>query len=369
MLNINKISIIGIGLIGGSIALGLKGGGYKGEIVACDLCKESLEEAIAIGAVDYVTLNPGEAVKDSDLVIIALPLGGYRQLLEDILPMLKATAIVTDVGSVKGFVSNTVGSTLGKEFQFIGGHPMAGSDKGGIKAASPILFENAYYFLAPEENTRAETIEIMKAFVRILKAYPVLVSSSEHDRIVARISHLPHLLAVLLVNMLDSSSGISYLPFVGGGFRDSTRIAAGNPDIWRDIFLYNKEELIAGVNGFQEILSEYKTLLTSGNEPALLQGLKKAKLLRSSIQQHSAGYMPPLYEIIVGVEDRPGVIGELTGIIGENKLNIKEIEILHSREGEEGAIRIGFEKSNEVERAIDILSSCSYRILYKRGEK
>ncbi len=369
MLSIEKITILGIGLIGGSIALGLKEGGYRGTIVACDLYKETLEEAMEIGAVDYVTLDPGEAVKDSDLVIIALPLGGYHKLLEGILPKLKATAIVTDVGSVKGFVKNIVDSTLGKEIQFIGGHPMAGSDKGGIKAASSILFENAYYFIAPEENTKAETIVIMKDFIRTLKAYPVLVTPSEHDKIVAQISHLPHLLAVLLVNMLDSGNGISYLPFVGGGFRDSTRIAAGNPDIWRDIFLYNKGELIDGINSFQEILSEYKSMLASENETALLQGLKKARLLRSSIQQHAAGYMPPLYEIIVGVADKPGVIGELTGIIGENKLNIKEIEILHSREGEEGAIRIGFEKSSEVERAIDILSACSYKILYKRGER
>ena len=369
MKNIKQITIIGMGLIGGSIALGLKKGGYMGKIVGNDISQSSLEEALLLEAADFVTLDPTEAVMDSDMVVIALPLGSYRDILAIIAPHLKQDAIVTDVGSVKGYVSETVNSALSYGIQFIGGHPMAGSEKGGIQAASGILFENAYYFITPEKNTTTYTIETMESFIRTLRAYPVIITATEHDKIVAQISHLPHLLAVLLVNMLDSNNGVSFLPFAGGGFRDSTRIAAGSPNIWKDIFLFNRQQLIEGINGFQNILCEYKELLILQDEETLFKELSKAKLLRNSLPQHTTNYMPPLYEIVIGIEDKPGAIGDLTGLIGVNNLNIKEIEILHSREEETGALRIGFEGAEEADKAIKILEENHYRINYKRGEK
>lgn len=365
--NVKEIAIIGMGLIGGSIALALKKGGYQGKIIGSDVSIASLEEAKRLGAIDFLISSPQEAVKNADLIVVAVPLGYYKDLFNAIGPSIKKNTIVTDVGSVKGYVSEIAGIALPKDIQFIGGHPMAGSDKSGINAASGIMFENAYYFITPEISTTEETIRVLKEFIGLLKAYPVVITPFEHDKVVAQISHLPHLLAVLLVNMLDTNKGISYLPFVGGGFRDSTRIAAGSPEIWKDIFLYNKQEIIEKINIFEGMISQYKTLLNSHEEASLQMALNKAKLIRNSIPQHSANYMPPLYEIIIGVEDRPGILGELTSLIGENNLNIKEIEILHSREGEEGAIRIGFEKANEVEKAVTILVASNYKITYRKG--
>ncbi|SDJ96570.1 prephenate dehydrogenase [Natronincola ferrireducens] len=364
----NNIVIIGVGLIGGSIALSLKKAGYRGKIIGCDLSQEALEEAKALGVIDMGYSSLKDAVQGADLVIVATPVGYYSGIFKEIAPFLPKNVIVTDVGSVKGYVEKAASKDLPQDIQFIGGHPMAGSEKGGIKAATPFLYENAYYFLTPNSNTKEDTINKLKTFVEILGAYPVIVEPQQHDKIVALISHIPHLAAVLLANMLDRQNSISYIPFVGGGFRDTTRIAAGNPHMWKDIFFLNQTEVLEGIEALEDMLEEFKHLLKTQGYKGVLETLEKAKLIRDSIPHTYRDYIPPLYDLIIDVEDRPGILGELTQIIGNHKINIKEIEILHERQGEKGAVRIGLASKEEQEKAFYILREGGFPLTYRKGE-
>ncbi|MEW9121418.1 MAG: prephenate dehydrogenase [Thermotaleaceae bacterium] len=364
-----KITIIGMGLIGGSLASGLKNRGYDGEITGYDVSKESLTEAKELGIIDKKAYSLKEAVEDVDLVILSTPIAVYEQILKEIGPWLKEETILTDMGSVKSCVGSLIQTHIPDSIQFIGGHPMAGSEKGGLRASSPTLYENAYYFLTPLENTTKRTIDKMEGFVSLLGAYPVIVSSEEHDKIVATISHIPHLAAVLLANMVDYNGGIHSIPFVGGGFRDTTRIASGNPKMWKDIFFYNKSQLVAGMKGLEEMLGEFRELIERNEEERILELLNKAKFIRDSIPKRVPDYLPPLYEVIIDVEDKPGALGELTRIMGDNDMNIKEIEILHAREGEQGAIRIGFASLEEQKQAADLLRGRGFFKTYLKGER
>lgn len=363
-----EVVIIGMGLMGGSMALALKRRGYRGRIIGCDLSEEALKEAEKIGAIDAGERNISKAVRRAQLVVVAVPVGYYEAVFKEASPHLCSGTLVTDVGSVKRYVQELAAAFLPKGVEFLGGHPMAGSEKSGIKAANPYLYENAYYFLTPDKTASQGSVAKLKGLIVDLGAYPVIVDPNEHDRIVAQISHLPHLTAALLVNTLDRGKGLSNIPFAGGGFRDTTRIASGNPFMWRDIFLYNKEEIMRGVEELSESLQEFRKMIEGDNWPLVLETLQKAKLIRDSIPKHSRDYLPPLYEIIVSVEDRPGVLGELTRLIGENAINIKEIEILHAREGEKGAVRIGFASAEEEEKAVKVLRERNFPLTFRKGE-
>ena len=362
-----KITIIGMGLIGGSIALALKKSKYMGQIIGCDISMATLIEAKGMGIIDTYYKEPSEAVKDADLIIMAVPVGYYAEIFKEINPYISSNAIITDVGSVKEYVEIMASKYLSFEIQFIGGHPMAGSEKGGIRAATSSLYENAYYFLTPNERTSQDTIEKLKKLVKNLGAYPVVITANEHDKIVAQISHIPHLTAVMLTNLLKKNNDTSYLSFVGGGFRDSTRIASGNPYMWQDIFLFNKKEVLSSIKVLEDMLKDFRIKLEEENTTQILTILKDAKEIRDKIPHAiSKDYIPPTYDLIINAEDRPGILGELTQIIGKNQINIKEIEILHAREGQEGAIRIALESKEEQEKAYEILKNGSFPLTYRK---
>lgn len=356
-----------MGLIGGSIGLALKKSGKIKKITGYDVSKDSLIEAREIGAIDCIADDLKKAVLMTEVIIIAAPLGQYESILKEISPLLNADVIVTDVGSVKGFISSMFQKYLPKNIQFIGGHPMAGSEKDGIKAARSSMYENAYYFLTPSENTTQNTIEKIKTLVTEMKAYPIIVTPQEHDKIVAMISHIPHLTAAMLVISLSLCDGTKYLPFAGGGFRDSTRIASGNPEMWKDIFLYNKTEVLRSIEGLQKNLSNFKYALYTEKEDEILEILGEAKRTRDKIPGRFTDYMPPLHEIVIDVEDKPGILGNLTRILGENNINIKDIEILHAREGEKGVVKIGLESEDDRIKAKEILKRGRFPFTYERG--
>lgn len=359
-----KIAIIGMGLIGGSLALALKHSGCSSRIIGNDIDKKVIKEAVRIKAVDFATTDIKEAVSDADLVIIAVSVGRYTEVFQEISPFLKTGTLVTDVGSVKGHVVELASRYLPRHVEFLGGHPMAGSEKDGIWAASPYLYENAYYFLTPTNRSSNAALKKLKSIVKLLGAYPIKIDALEHDKIVAQISHTPHLTAVMLVSLLKRSQGLSYLPFVGGGFRDTTRIASGNPALWKDILLLNKKEIINEVQCMQKMFKEFCELLESEKVQEIFNILKQAKTIRDQIPMRLKDGIPPIYEIIVTAADRPGILGELTQLLGIYKVNIKEIEILHSREYENGAIRLGFEFEEEEEKAAELLTKAGYMIIY-----
>lgn len=368
MIDFKQISILGMGLIGGSIGLKLKTIGYEGKIIGQDVSLGSLEMAKLMGALDEYTTSLKMAVRDSDLVIIAVPMGCYEELFKEINRYLKPNAIVTDVGSVKEQAVTLAQKHLSEDVQFLGGHPMSGSEKSGITAASPFLLENAFYFLTPMENTTVETIEKLKSFIEAMGAYPVVTDGKEHDHIVALISHIPHVMAGLLVNMVGQNHNKSYLSYIGGGFRDTTRIASGNPHMWRDILLMNRDEICNGLGKLEKILKSFRESLVEANKDHLLKELTDAKETRDSIPKHIKDAIPVIFEIYLDVEDRPGILGEVTQLMGKNAINIKEIEIVHAREGENGALRLGFSTIKDQKKALDILPTKGYRVAWHDEE-
>lgn len=367
MMQFQEIVIIGLGLMGGSLALALKKAGYRGRIIGCDLDKETLIEAFAKGMVDAFFENPREAVENADLIVFAVPVGLYAKLFREIADVVKEDVIISDLGSVKSYVEEVADKFLPKKVQFVGGHPMAGSEKGGIHAASPNLYENAYYFITPTETTKDTTLASLRTLVQAIGAFPIIVGAKEHDKIVAKISHLPHLVAVVLTNLVGRKENLSCLPFVGGGFRDTTRIAAGNPEMWKDIFLFNKEEVLKGITDLQLILSDFKSLLDAEEEEHLLSTLEKAKTTREKVPHTGRDYIPQIYDVIIDAQDRPGALGDLTKLIGSAGLSIKQIEILHARQGEQGAIRMGFATKEEQEQAFYFLRYGGFPLSYRKG--
>ncbi len=355
MTNIKNISIVGLGLMGGSFALALKNKNPDYLITGYDLDQNSVEKALAAKAIDLVAGNLREAAAEAQLLVIALPINSYEQIFKEIKNYLNPNTIITDLGSVKMQAVALADRLLPEEITFIGGHPMTGSERSGFKAATPFLYENAYYFLTPRNNTSLDAIKKLETIIKSLGAYIIHLTPADHDLIVSRISHLPHIIAVTLVNFMDQNKGIPYLPFVGGGFRDSTRIAASNPEMWREILMANKNEIISGINSFQLLLDKFKEFMTQDQTEHILQFLENAKLIRDSIPHQGKGYVEQLFEVVVAIEDKPGSIAKLTQLISSNNINIKEIEILHSRQNEGGALRLAFEAREDQQSVLELL--------------
>lgn len=368
MLSKRKISIIGLGLMGGSLGLALKNRGFKGIVTGYDILEDYIEEALLAQAIDIGAGSLRDAVIYAEVVVIAVPISRYETILKEICPFLRPDCIVTDLGSVKVQVMELTKRLLPEGVEFVGGHPMTGSERGGFKAANPFLYENAYYFLTPDESTSPRAVEIIDDMVRGLGAYTIKLSPQEHDLIVSRISHLPHIIAMNLVNFMDENRGISYLPFVGGGFRDTTRIASGNPNMWKDILFGNKEEIIESIDSFQRLLDEFKYYLEYDKVNHVVKCLENAKSIRDSIPHQGRGYISSLFELVISIEDKPGSIAELTQLISSNNVNIKEIEILHSRQNEGGAVRLALESKEDQTLILDILRENGFSYTYTKGE-
>lgn len=366
-MDIEKISIVGLGLMGGSMALGLKNKGFRGTIKGYDIDRDYIEEAYKSGAIDSLSNTFEEAIEDADLIVIAVPLLNYKNILEKISRYGKQGAIVTDLGSVKVYPMEISSEILRSDIYFIGGHPMTGSERSGFRSSNPFLYENAYYFLTSNTNTPDYIVESIKNMVVFLGGYPVLLSPREHDRIVSRISHLPHLIAVSLVNLMGGENSDDLI-FVGGGFRDTTRIASGNTEMWRDICASNREEIISSIDSFQKVLERFKLSLVNGEEDKIRLALEAGKSIRDEIPNKSRGYITPLFELAMSVEDKPGVLAEITKIIGEQGINIKKIEIVNSRQEEAGAVRIGFDSNENREMAVKLLEANGMKDIYLREE-
>lgn len=362
-----RCCIIGLGLIGGSLGMALGRSGVVGERLGVDMHRQSMEEAVERAAVDD-TASLSVAVREADLVILALPVRKTASILKEMAPLLQKGALVTDVGSTKVEVIRAMERHLPEEVEFVGGHPMAGSEQAGISAADPLLLENAVYLLTPVARTREKTVHKMKELIQSIKASPLVLSPEEHDKLLGLTSHLPHLVAVALVNALQKAAPEreNLLTLAGGGFRDTTRIAMGDPEIWSDIFSSNREYLKQHLEVFQAELDRFARCLEEGSPEEAAKVLQEARDFRSSMPSRGKGLLPALYELIVLLPDVPGVLGKITTILGEAGLNISDIEILRVREEEGGTIRLGFNCAQERENAWSILSQNGYHVWKKR---
>ncbi|MCT4631782.1 MAG: prephenate dehydrogenase [Firmicutes bacterium] len=352
-----KVLVWGLGLIGGSFAKAIRNSSFIEDIYGYDTSEFTLKYAKSQGIIDNL-FSLEDSFSEIDLLVIASPLDTYQMVFENIRDKVtKSDLLVMDLGSVKKYPEDLFEEVLGDKHIFIGGHPMAGSDKSGIENSSGTLFENAVFFLTNLEKANENGKIIAQNIVRALGSEIVEIDSDSHDRIVSKVSHIPHIMASLLVNNIDDGESIK---FAGSGFRDTTRIASGNPNLWKDIISNNKNHIVSEIDNMIDSLKGIKSTLVGNNLMNLVDLLEKGKRVRKELPEHLRDNMNPLYDIIIDVKDRPGVLGEVTTLLGIVKANIKQIEILNSREGYHGALRICFSNIEDLEKAQSVLEFTNY---------
>lgn len=281
-----KLALIGIGLIGSSIARATRLKGLAKQIAISTRKQATLDEARALGLGDIYTLDAAEAVRGADLVILCTPVGVYAQVMEQIAPALAPGAILSDVGSVKRHVVNVLAPMVPEGVHFIPGHPIAGTEHSGPSAGFPDLFVNRWCVLTPEPNVDAVAVDRLVSFWGAMGSNVECMDASHHDMVLAITSHIPHLIAYNIVGTvadLEADTQSEVIKFSASGFRDFTRIAASDPVMWRDIFLTNREAVLEMLGRFNEDLSRLQRAVRVGDGPALEALFTRTRAIRRSI--------------------------------------------------------------------------------------
>lgn len=278
----HKIAILGVGLIGASFGLAARKNGVCQEIAGYGRSRDNLEQAKNKGAIDSFADDPALVCRDADLVLLSTPVGSFKDLVARISGSLKKGAIVTDAGSVKGDLVHALEAMMPDGVRFIGAHPIAGSELSGAAAAHDSLFTGARCIITPTKKSDPVALNNIKELWRELEAVVVEMDPDSHDRAYAAVSHLPHLVAFTMVNTVADIDR-SYLPLAGQGFRDMTRIAGSSPELWRDICLMNRSNLITMISVFQKNLDLLGSYLAAEEKGPLEREFQKARELRESI--------------------------------------------------------------------------------------
>ena len=349
------LHIIGLGLIGGSVARGLKDSNLR--ITGWDKNEEHTRRAVEEGVIED-EFPPDKIPGGVDGLLLSIPVPAMAEVVEKIINSgAQLPGYITDVGSTKAWIYERLDELLPASCPFIGAHPMAGSEKSGFAAADPLLFENAICVLSvPESERSREAFTRVKDIWESLGAHIMLLEPSTHDRVVARVSHLPHLVAAGLLQTAGGPLEEQTLPLAAGGFRDTTRIAAGDPGLWRDILETNRERIVETITEFQNVLDHVKSLLESESWQKLTDWLEDSRQLREEIPSRTKGLIGSLFELRIQAPDRPGILSEVTGILGEAEINICDIEVLRVREGEKGTIKLAFRRVEEKKEAERLLN-------------
>lgn len=358
-----KVTIIGLGLIGGSLAKAMREKLEMRDITAVDRDSSALGLALEQGVIGKGLVTPDETVYGSDIIFICTPVGQIPAYIDELAPKVKDTCIITDAGSTKGAIISHV-ERLPHSFRFIGGHPMAGTEKSGYQNSLPHLFENAYYILTPARGASGESVKTLSSLVEAIGAIPVVMTAEEHDMAVAGISHLPHVAAAALVNTvrdIDNDTG-RLQTLSAGGFRDITRIASSSPGMWENIALSNRDHLLEVLKQMEQKLSDFVRYLENGDSGKIYDFFDSARQFRDSISGYEQGLLPRIHRIIVDVQDRPGIIGEIATILGRHNINIKNIYVANSRESEQGCLVITLPDADSVNMAFDLLTETGYKV-------
>ena len=357
---------IGLGLIGGSIAKALKAGEPDCQIYAYMPSREMLEEARADGTVDRILSGAEPCLADCDVVFLCAPVetnGSYLEALSDI---LTPDTLITDVGSSKQSIERAV-LRLGLGAQFVGGHPMAGSEKSGYTYADPLLLENIFYLLCPTGDTKPEMLSRMETLVRTMLANPYVIDAATHDRAVATISHLPHLIAAALVNLVKDTDNEAHTmrSLAAGGFKDITRIASSSPIMWQQIFSSNREAVLTVLNLYINSLTEIRSSLEADNMQYIHELFLKSGKFRDQFSD-AAGLLSAQYSFSVHVSDKPGAISIIAAILAAGSVNVKNIGINHNRESGDGALRIEFYDAESCQKAAALLFGYGFELEMNR---
>lgn len=360
-----KIGFIGLGLIGGSIAKAVRRYYPDYEILAFDKNRETLALAIQEGTIHTSCSSIDDNFRGCSYIFLCAPVSYNTAYLAQLKELVDEDCILTDVGSVKTSIHEEIIS-LGMEESFIGGHPMTGSEKSGFSNAKAHLIENAYYILTPTEKVAEEKVTAYRDFIESLKALPIVLDYKEHDNITGTISHLPHIIASTLVNFVHDTDSADELmkALAAGGFKDITRIASSSPVMWQQICLKNGKNISRILGEYINALEHAKSLVDSGDEPALYSMFESSRDYRDSMPGSSAGPIKKQFALYCDIIDEAGGIATIATILASNNINIKNIGIIHNREFEEGVLRIEFYDEASSSKATALLQKYHY-IVYE----
>jgi prephenate dehydrogenase len=355
-----KLAIVGTGLIGASVGLAARRAGLADAVAGWDADESALAAAVERGAVERAAASAEEAADGAELVVVAAPIA---QLPHTVAAVLEASAgaTVTDVGSTKAAVCAAAG---GSE-RFVGGHPIAGAEARGAAHAKPELFEGATWFLTPLAGTDPARYRTVHGFVSGLGAVPVAVDPQAHDRLVALTSHVPHVLANLVVNQAGATRIEGHEPLLtaGGSLRDMTRVAGANPRIWVDIFLDNAEAIREALGEHRRRVEQVESALAAGDAGFLARWIGEAGSNRRRMLEREYPDPGTLQRLRVHVPDRPGVLAGITQALGAERINIEDFELHHHSPERGGVLEILIGGESEARRAADLLESQGYGVV------
>jgi prephenate dehydrogenase len=357
---LDKLTIIGTGLIGGSVGARLRLAPARPTITGFDRDPHALRDALALGVIDLAAATAAESVAGAEAVLVATPVDHIGSVFESIAGALAAGAVVTDTGSAKAGVVAAGEAVLGP--RFVGGHPMAGSERHGVGAAEPDLFEDAWWILTPTERTAPDAYRTAAALVASVGAKPIAVEPTAHDSLIARLSHLPQLVssAVVQVAAADEPQE-SLLGLAAGGFRDVTRIAASDPDLWVSIIRANAKAVLEALDGLGSSLGRLRSAIDEGQWDDLRGFLAGARDARLELFA-KAVYTGAPVALTLLIPDRPGVLAEVTREAGELGVNIEDLQIFHSTEGGRGRLELVVAGREAGERLLGRLEALGYHV-------
>ena len=368
------VSFYGLGLIGGSVAIRLRSLFPDMVIKAYDVDSSSLSIAKGQGTISECFYAVEDSFYDCDILFLSAPVTENDKALKLIAERqagkdfgqtsesIKSISIITDVGSVKHTTMETV-KLCGLSSCFIGGHPMAGSEKTGFANASGQFLENAYYLITPTDEVSKEKVSCFTELIKQIGAIPLVMSSQKHDEITGGISHLPHVISAALVNFVKQHDEDGLMKTVAaGGFRDITRISSSSPEMWRAICMANTETIRRQLEDYINALQHMDEVLARRDENEIYHFFESARDYRDSFQTTDHGPIKKAHDLFVDIPDVPGSIAQTATILALHSLSIKNIGIMHSREFQEGALRIEFYDDETAAKAADLLTSHSYKI-------
>ena len=361
------IGFIGLGLIGGSIAKAIRKYHPDYHILAYNRSKEALASAISTGIIDGVC----EEMKDPrfgscDYVFLCAPVEINLECLAYLKEIRQPGCIITDVGSVKGIIHQKV-DELGMTDCFIGGHPMAGSEKTGFDHSNERILENAYYILTPTHTVSPKKVEEFEHFVASIGAVPLILDYKKHDFSVGSISHLPTVIASTLVNLVKNldDSDETLRTIAAGGFKDITRVASSDPTMWENICLANRNQILELIDTYVNALKETRNTIAESHPEEIKEFFSSAKEYRDSFNISHRGPIRPVYQLFCDLIDEAGGIATIATILASNNISIKNIGIIHNREFQQGVLQVEFYDSDAYDHAVELLRKYHYTVYEK----
>ncbi|MCR5715910.1 MAG: prephenate dehydrogenase [Lachnospiraceae bacterium] len=359
----DKIGFIGLGLIGGSIAKAIRAVNPNVDMIAYDIDSSAILQAVSEGVISRIATAIDDQFADRDLIFLCAPVSSNDENLLTLKTHLSKDAILTDVGSVKADIHAHI-AQAGLNAQFIGGHPMAGSERTGYRNSKEKLLENAYYILTPTNEVSVAKVHAMQQLVESIGAIPLIMPSDEHDFCTAGVSHVPHIISALLVHLVrgnDDANGTMKM-IAAGGFKDITRISSSSATMWEHICMTNRKHILTLLDQYLQDLQAIRDKIDAGDATAIHHFFEQARIYRDSFAEAGSGPIKKSYVLHIDIPDKTGALASIVSLLAGQKISIKNIGITHNREDESGSLRLELYEETDIPKAKSLLEHAGFNV-------